>query len=184
MVCNKQSLWSMYNFPNFTIKEIKALMINNLSKATQLVSVEGRVQTQVCLYLTIRSVSKSTSSQISISSRLLSWVPEPYGCFHHSIVNCLLIIPQPAESQHMQQMNSLSSWSTSSLLCVSRISSWHHHSPEHQVVFYLRFFFTSHMQHFVPLPFTATAIILGQFLIISCFEFYNDYFTCFLGGSL
>ena len=79
MVCNKQSLWSMYNFPNFTIKEIKALMISNLSKATQLVSVEGRVQTQVRLCLTTHASSlsvpplKPTSLTLNRISNFLSW---------------------------------------------------------------------------------------------------------------
>lgn len=60
----------MYNFPNLTIKEIKALMISNLSKATQLVSVEGRVQTQVRLCLTTHASSLSVPPLKSTSLTL------------------------------------------------------------------------------------------------------------------
>ena len=89
MVCNKQSLWSMYNFPNFTIKEIKALMISNLSKATQLVSVEGRVQTQVRLCLTTHASSLSVpplkSTSLTLTPLMSSWTIFP--TFSHELLS-------------------------------------------------------------------------------------------------
>lgn len=162
MVCNKQSLWSMYNFPNFTIKEIKALMINNLSKATQLVSVEGKVQIQVCLYSTARSVSKYTSSRVCISN-----ADSSHELWNH-ISNFLLCAFVWLFHSHLKFSTS-HSWAhyLHGRLCLSSVCPVLVHSigilpktkfTKHGVAFYLPFTFASHVQHFffpcfsVPLP--------------------------------
>lgn len=157
----------MYNFPNFTIKEIKALMVNNLSKATQLVSAGGRVQTQVCLCLTI--YSKYTSSQISISD------PDSSRGLQNRISNMLVWISLWLFHSHLKssvipQLTSSSSESTLSF-CVSCISSWHQHSPlTHGVVVYLLLTFLLLVSHVLSPAFNATTIILGHCLIISCLD--------------
>lgn len=86
--------FSMYNFPNL-IKEIKALMISNLSKATQLVSVEGRVQTQVRLCLTTHASSLSVPP-LKSTSLTLNHIPT----FSHEPLSDFAQPPQKFSTAH------------------------------------------------------------------------------------